>query len=84
MAAIVFVNPVKDFTLAELREALVGHRKLGKTVYAKYTCQHCGERIRHDVPNSFPDKVTCSRCGGEHDLLKSGGNYLTIQSIPPS
>ena len=53
---------------------------IGGTVYQKFTCQACGNRLTMDVPNTFYTSGTCDKCGEVTDIEKQGHNFLLIMS----
>jgi hypothetical protein len=54
--------------------------RAGGTVYQKFTCQACGNRLTMDVPNTFYTSGTCDRCGSVTDIKAAGHNFLLIMS----
>lgn len=48
----------------------------GYTVYQKFTCEKCGQRLTMDEPNKFFISGTCDKCGHETDIQKHGCNYM--------
>lgn len=53
----------------------------GATVFQKFTCGNCGNRLTMDVPNTFFMRGTCDKCGHETDIEAQGHNYLLVQDL---
>jgi hypothetical protein len=50
----------------------------GATVYQKFTCSSCGNRLTMDVPNTFFTHGTCDKCDHETNIEEAGHNYLMV------
>jgi hypothetical protein len=50
----------------------------GFTVFQKFTCQQCRQRLTVDEPNSFHTTGSCEQCGALTDIKARGCNYLVI------
>lgn len=50
----------------------------GGSVFQKFTCSSCGERLAMDVPNVFYKTGTCDKCGATTDIEATGCNYLVV------
>jgi hypothetical protein len=53
----------------------------GWTVYQKFTCENCGQRLTIHEPNVFYAAGTCDKCNHVTDIAKNGCNYL-LSSTP--
>ena len=53
----------------------------GDTVYQKFTCHACGNRLTMDVPDKFWTQGTCDQCGEVTDIQLSGCNYLVVMRL---
>jgi len=54
----------------------------GATVYQKFTCGNCGNRLTMDIPNTFYESGTCDKCGHTTDIRSAGHNYLLVVGTP--
>jgi predicted RNA-binding Zn-ribbon protein involved in translation (DUF1610 family) len=50
----------------------------GATVYQKFTCTECDNRLTIEEANTFYTAATCDRCGKVTDIRKNGCNYMLI------
>ena len=48
----------------------------GHTIYQKFTCAGCGNRLTIDKPNEFFSQGTCDNCDAVTDIRKQGCGYL--------
>lgn len=67
-----------DFPFSEViakANELVAH---GHTVYQKFTCGNCGNRLTIDEPNRFYEHATCDKCHHETNVKEHGCNYMTV------
>lgn len=60
----------------------------GLTVYQKFTCDKCKQRLTMPIANAFYETGSCDRCGHVTDIKKRGCNYtvmtaLNLPSHPP-
>jgi len=55
--------------------------KEGFTVYQKFTCIHCENRLTMEEPNIFFEAGTCDKCGKETNIRETGCNYLAKMEI---
>ena len=74
--------------LDEIAKAAEQEIRAGATIYQKFTCQRCGERVGIDVPNQLFTKGRHDDClvepGCITDLEKHGCNYMAIRhNLPP-
>ena len=81
------------YTDAPLRDLAASAAKVieeGGTVFFKWTCGGCGERVTSNEPNTFTttclheEKADGSRCGYVTNTLLTGGNYVTVTGVPLS
>ena len=56
---------------------------LGFTVYQKFTCAGCGQRLTMADANVFHTKGTCDKCDTVTDIKKQGCNYLATIGVEP-
>lgn len=52
--------------------------RAGGTVFQKFTCENCGNRLTMDVPNAFYKLGDCDNCGHTSNIEKNGCNYLIL------
>ena len=50
----------------------------GATVYQKFTCSGCGERLGMEKPNVFYTTGTCDKCNVVTNIKLTGCNYMTV------
>jgi hypothetical protein len=50
----------------------------GATVYQKFTCAGCGQRLGMDEPNTFHTKGSCDQCSTITDIKKQGCNFMAV------
>lgn len=67
-----------DFPFEEVARAAEQLVAQGATVYQKWTCIYCGERLAMDRPNVFYTEGRCEHCGNITFLMLTGCNYLVI------
>jgi hypothetical protein len=78
---------VRDFPFAECCKGAERMVQDGATVYQKWTCVRCGERVTANNPNSFTtfgrheEKADGQPCGGVTDIQKTGCNYRAVWVI---
>jgi hypothetical protein len=65
-----------DYPWDEIVKAVNQHIANGATIYQKFSCEKCGQRLTMDVPNILFYEGTCDRCGHTTDIRKRGCNYL--------
>lgn len=53
----------------------------GGTVYQKFTCERCGNRLTMETANTFFKKGDCDNCGHTSDIEKNGCNYLVTFGV---
>jgi hypothetical protein len=51
------------------------------TIFQKFTCSGCGQRLTMDVPNTFYTHGTCDKCGVTTDIKAQGCNFLMIAGV---
>jgi hypothetical protein len=69
----------KDYPLQECAEAAAKYIEHGGTVFQKFTCEKCGQRLRIDEPNKFFPSGSCDFCGHVTNIEKRGCNYALIR-----
>jgi len=70
-----------NFPFVEIAHACEEHVRLGRTIYQKFTCEHCGARQTMGVPNALYTRGKCEECNGITDILHNGCNYVLIYSL---
>jgi hypothetical protein len=50
----------------------------GATVFQKFSCTKCGQRLTIEEPNVFYKSANCDKCGTVTDIAKQGCNYLLV------
>ncbi len=71
----------RDFPLLECMTAAETLITGGDTVFQKWTCAKCGERVTANAENTFTARGSHDDCGGETDLVQSGCNYMVIRRL---
>ena len=71
----------KDYPLQECAEAAAKYIEHGGTVFQKFTCEKCGQRLRIDEPNKFFPSGSCDFCGHVTNIEKRGCNYVLIKAL---
>lgn len=51
------------------------------TVYQKYTCGGCGQRLTMSEPNTFYTEGTCEECGHTTNIRAAGHNFLLVHDL---
>lgn len=64
--------------LARLMEAQV---VAGNTVFAKWTCAHCGDRCTDNEADVLHTSYRHEDCGHVTDVTKTGGGFLLVASL---
>jgi hypothetical protein len=69
-----------DYPLEDLVESANKIIATGGTVYQKWTCEACGERVVANEANVFHTSMTHEDCPSDagHVTLTPKGNYLVI------
>lgn len=57
------VNETEDLPLAECSLKAEEMIAAGGTVFQKFTCEKCGNRLIMDQPNTFYVNGSCDKCG---------------------
>lgn len=71
----------KDHPIEECLERALPFIEKGATVYQKWTCARCGERVTANNPNTFTElghheeKADGTACGYVTDIRKTGCNW---------
>jgi len=53
----------------------------GGTVYQKFTCAGCGNRLTCDNPNTFTEMGTCDNCPAITNIKAQGCNYMAVYRV---
>ena len=72
-----------DFPFDEVLRGASEAISKGATVYQKFTCERCKERLTMDNPNVFYETGKCERCDHVTDIRKQGCNYLVHKVLRP-
>jgi predicted RNA-binding Zn-ribbon protein involved in translation (DUF1610 family) len=72
------VSEKLDFPFEEIADRVDGLIGEGATVYQKFTCVGCGQRLTMEEPNVLYTQGECDRCGAVTDLKAQGCNYLLV------
>jgi hypothetical protein len=72
----------ENFPFDEIADAFVEKIAEGWTVFQKFTCAGCGQRLTIDVPNMMVEEGTCDKCSAVTDIRRDGCNY-TLMTLPP-
>lgn len=67
-----------DHPFYEVAATAQANMEAGGTIYQKWTCRGCGQRLTMEVPNKFYKVGSCEECGAETDLVETGCNYLLV------
>lgn len=75
-----------DYPLEEIAAAAEKEIAAGKTVYQKWTCKACGERVTMGEPNVFFTTGRHDECPVEDGYLTelAGCNYMVIETHVPA
>ena len=73
-----------DHPFDQVVDGAIEKMKDGMTVFQKFTCSKCGQRLTMDVPNKFFVEGTCDKCGTITDIRKQGCNYMAMYSSDPT
>jgi hypothetical protein len=65
-----------DHPLLEVAASAQNVIENGGTVYQKFTCAGCGERLAMDEPNVFYETGTCDKCDTVTDIKAQGCNFV--------
>jgi hypothetical protein len=71
----------KNFPFEQIRKSMDEKRAEGWTVFQKFTCAGCGQRLTMGTPNEIFDTGTCDQCDVITDIRKDGCNYMAT-TIP--
>jgi hypothetical protein len=52
--------------------------KRGGTIFQKFSCRGCGNRLTMDVPNKFFTEGSCDQCGVVTNIRETGCNFLAV------
>lgn len=71
-----------DFPFDEVAETAMDLMEQGITIFQKFTCAGCGQRLTIDVPNKFFIEGTCDKCKTVTNIKKQGCNYTAMSGVP--
>jgi NAD-dependent SIR2 family protein deacetylase len=57
------VNATEDLPLTEAADMANALIEQGHTIFQKFTCEECGQRLTMDKPNTFYRTGSCDQCG---------------------
>lgn len=78
---------IKSFENFPFHEVVTGARKRmadGWTIFQKFSCEKCMQRLTMPEPNIFFTIGNCDKCGHVTDILASGCNIMAVRSSDPS
>jgi hypothetical protein len=73
---------MSDHPFYEVAAAVEEYIAGGATIYQKFTCAGCGNRLTMDVPNVLYKTGSCDRCDAITDIEEQGCNYMLIAAVP--
>jgi hypothetical protein len=53
----------------------------GFTIYQKFTCAGCGQRLTIDEPNTFHAVGTCDRCPALTNIERTGCGFMAVSTV---
>lgn len=65
-----------DLPFYEAAAAAYTLKEKGITIYQKFTCDGCGQRLTVDVPNQFFKYGTCDKCPVTTNIEAKGCGYM--------
>lgn len=68
-----------DVAVVKANEAI----KAGFTIYQKFTCAGCGQRLTIEEPNTFHRAGTCDRCPALTNIERTGCGFLAVGIAGP-
>jgi hypothetical protein len=74
----VAMTAAPDFPFYDVLDDAVKRMHEGHTIYQKFTCAKCAQRLTVETPNYFFKTGTCDRCGAVTDIEKRGCNFLVV------
>jgi hypothetical protein len=66
-----------EAAIAKANEAI----RAGFTVYQKFTCAGCGQRLTIEEPNTFHRAGTCDRCPALTNIERTGCGFLAVTQL---
>jgi hypothetical protein len=69
-----------DYPLEEIASAVPEAIARGATIFQKWTCEACGDRVTGSTPNQLYRFGKHDDCGHITDLSVKGCNYMAIYS----
>lgn len=69
-----------DFPFKDVVAECDRHIARGATIYQKFTCTGCGQRLTIETPNTLYATGACDRCPTITDIEKQGCNYMLVLS----
>ena len=75
-----FPNRYKDHPIRECMEMADEILAKGGTIFQKFTCAGCGERLTMDTPDTFFASGTCDKCDTVTKITQC--NFMATFSIP--
>jgi hypothetical protein len=69
---------MNDYPLEDVLKDADNAIEAGATIFQKFTCCKCGQRLTMDVPNTFYTQGSCDKCGELTDLQKTGCNFMAV------
>lgn len=72
-----------DFPFEEVVRSAEQKIEEGYTIFQKFTCVGCGQRLAMDVPNTFYETGGCDKCNVITNIKHNGCNYLAYARSNP-
>jgi len=66
-----------DYPIEECAKTAADAINGGYTIYQRFSCERCGQRLTMDVPNQFFRSGACDKCGHTSDITHC--NYTAIK-----
>jgi hypothetical protein len=71
-------NPPRDFPWDDVVKKAEELITSGATVYQKFTCHGCGQRLTMPDANVFHVEGTCDKCNTVTNIKERGCNYMLV------
>ena len=68
-----------DYPIEECRVTADKAIENGYTIYQRFSCEQCGQRLTMDVPNVFFTSGGCDKCG--HTTAITHCNYTATRQL---
>lgn len=74
-------GPYNDFPFDEVLAQVQEHIRKGHTIFQKFTCDTCGQRLTMEMPNKLYYEGNCDNCGDTTNIKERGCNYLLMMGL---